>query len=103
MSRKANPWQTGLLATSGLAAVIFSASLLWQDGHPQWAFLLAFVAVWSLISISWANVDFAERSGTILARIVDHNFGQMHERLLELEREVEELRAAAEHPYRKAS
>ena len=103
MSRKANPWQTGLLATSGLAAVFFSASLLWQDGHPQWAFLLTFVAAWSLISISWANVDFAERSGTILARIVDHNFAEMHERLLELEREVAELRATAEHPYRKAS
>ena len=103
MTRKVNAWQTGLLATSGLAAVLFSASLLWQEGHPQWAFVLSFAAVWALISISLANVDFAERSGTVLARIVDHNFSQMHERLLELEQEVEELRTTLEHPYRKAS
>jgi hypothetical protein len=103
MTRKANPWQSGLLTTSGLAAVIFSASLLWQAGHAQWAFVLTFTAVWALISISWSNVDFAERSGTILARIVDHNFGQMHERLIELEQEVEALRSALEQPYRKAS
>ena len=103
MTRKANPWQSGLLATSGLAAVMFSASLLWQAGHAQWAFVLTFVAVWALISISWANVDFAERSGTVLARIVDHNFEQMHERMIELEQEVEVLRAALDQPYRKAS
>ena len=103
MTRKANPWQTGLLATSGLAAVLFSSSLLWQVDHAQWAFVLTFAAVWALISISWSNVDFAERSGTILARIVDHNFGQMHERMVELEQEVEALRAALEQPYRKAS
>lgn len=103
MTRKANPWHTGLLATSGLAATLFCASLLWQQGLPQWAFVLGFAAVWALISISWSNVDFAERSGTVLAGIVDHNFVQMHERLLELEREVEELRAASEPGLRGAS
>lgn len=103
MTRKANAWTSGLLATSGLAAVLFSATLLWQDGHPQWAFLLSFTAVWALISVSWSNVDFAERSGTVLARIVDHNFGQMHERMLELEQEVQELRTVVDQPYRKAS
>ena len=103
MSRKTSTWQSALLATCGLAAVVFSATLLWQAGHPQWSFILTFTAVWALISISWSNVDFAERSGALLARIVDHNFDQVHERLLELEREVEVLRASADRPYRKAS
>ncbi|MEE4216981.1 MAG: hypothetical protein V2I48_05180 [Xanthomonadales bacterium] len=92
MKKKANPWQNGLLATSALAAVFFSSTLLWQQGHPEWAFLLAFSATWTLISISWSNVDYTEQSGSILARIVDHNFNQVHERLEQLERELKALR-----------
>ena len=55
MQKKMNAWQSGLLASSALAATLFAASLLWQQGQPQWAFLLAFAAVWILISISWAQ------------------------------------------------
>lgn len=101
--RKPHPWQSALLATSGLAAMIFASLELWQQGLQHWAFLLAFAAVWSIIAISWSNVDFTERSGTMLARIVDHNFEQMHERIEELEKEVERLRADAPDGWRKAS
>ena len=103
MPKRVNTWQNGLLATSALAAIFFAASLLWQQGHAQWAFVLAFTAVWALISISWSNVDYAEESGTILARIVDHNFGQLHERLEEMEKELEILREKAPDNYRQAS
>lgn len=91
MKNKANPWQNGLLATSALAAVFFSSTLLWQQGYPQWAFLLVFSATWALISISWSNVEYTEESGSILARIVDQNFNQVHERLEQLEAELEVL------------
>ena len=103
MQKKMKAWQSGLLATAALAATFFAATLLWQQGQPQWAFLLAFAAVWVLVSISWANVDFSERSGTLLARVVDHNFEQMHERLEELEKEVEQLRAERPEKLRRAS
>ena len=101
MRKKVNPWQNGLLATSALAAVLFSSTLLWQQGHPEWAFLLAFSATWVLISISWSSVDYTEESGTILARMVDHNFNHVHERLEELERELEGLREKAPDDYSK--
>ncbi len=103
MHKRMNAWQSGLLAASALAATFFAASLLWQQGHPQWAFVLAFAAVWVLISISWASIDYSEKSATILARIVDRNFDDMHERLEYLERELERLREEAPAPIRKAS
>jgi len=103
MQKRVNTWQNGLLATSALAAIFFAASLLWQQGHAQWAFALAFTAVWALISISWSNVDYAEESGTILAHIVDHNFNQLHERLEEMEKELEILREQATDRHRQAS
>ncbi len=103
MQKRMNAWQSGLLATSALAATFFAASLLWQQGHPQWAFVLAFAAVWVLISVSWASVDYAEKSGTMLARIVDHNFDDMHERVAYLEKELERLREEAPARVRKAS
>ena len=102
MRKKVSPWQIGMLATSALAAAFFASSILWQQGHPQWAFLLAFAAVWALISIAWANADYTEKSGAILARIVDHNFDRMHERVEYLESELERLQHLAE-PVRKAS
>mgnify|MGYP001822047729 FL=1 len=103
MSRKISPWQSGLLATSALSAVIFAASLLWQAQHQEWAFLLAFSAVWFLIAVSWSNVDYTDKTGAILARIVDSNFDHVHERLESLEAELEILRAEKEERYQKAS
>ena len=103
MKKKANPWQNGLLATSALAAVLFSSTLLWQQGHPEWAFLLAFSATWALISISWSNVEYTEKSGNILARIVDHNFDQVHERLEQLEKELEMLREKTPDVFRQSN
>lgn len=103
MLKKINPWQNGLLATSALAAIFFASSLLWQQGHAQWAFVLAFSAIWILISISWSNIDYTEESGTILARIVDHNFDHVHERLEQLEKELEVLREKASEGYKKPS
>ena len=92
MQKRMNAWQSGLLATSALAAILFAASLLWQQGQPQWAFVLAFAAVWSLISISWANIDYSEESGTMLASVVDHHFDGMHDRIDYLEKELARLR-----------
>lgn len=103
MSRKINPWQSGLLATSALAAIMFAASLLWQAQHQEWAFLMAFSAVWFLISLSWSNVDYTDKTGAILARIVDSNFDHVHERIEILEAELEKLRLEKENSYRKAS
>ena len=96
-------WQSSLLATSGLAAALFAASQLWQQGLAEWGFLLGFAAVWTLVALSWSSVAFTERSGVLLARIMDRNFEQMHERVVELEREVETLREELSGPYRKAS
>jgi len=103
MQKRMNAWQSGLLATSALAATLFASSQLWHQGHPQWAFLLAFAAVWALISISWASIDFSEKSGTMLAHVVDHNFEGMHERLEYLEKELERLGEDLPEWVRKAS
>lgn len=103
MSRKVSPWQSGLLATSAMSAVFFAATLLWQAQHQEWAFLLAFSAVWFLISISWSNIDYTDKTGAILARIVDSNFDHVHERLEALEQELETLRRENEGGYRKVS
>jgi hypothetical protein len=86
-----HPWRNGLIATTGLSLFAVMASLLWSAGHPEWAFVLLFVAVWLLTSLFWSNDEFNEESGSILARIVDHNFSQMHERLEQLEQELVQL------------
>lgn len=103
MNYKPRPWQSALLATSAISAALVAASQLWQVGHPQWAFLVAFAATWVLLAISWSNVAFTDRSTTILARIVDRNFEQLHDRLEALEFELETLRNQAQQTYRKAS
>ena len=103
MRKKANAWKNGLLATSGMAATVFAAKLLWLHGYPEWAFVLAFAAVWVMISLSWSNIDYAEESGYILARIVDRNFDHVHDRIEQLENELERLKAGSGEPYRKAS
>ena len=102
-NRTFNSWQSSLLATSGLAAALFAASQLWQQGLAEWGFLLGFAAVWTMVALSWSSVAFTERSGMLLARIVDRNFEQMHERVVELEQEVEMLRDELAGAYRKAS
>jgi hypothetical protein len=89
------PWRNGLIVTTALSLFLFSASWLWSAGMAEWAFVLAFIATWSLISISWSNDEHIEGSNQILAGIVDHNFDRMHNRLKKLERELEEL---ADHP-----
>ena len=99
--RRKQPWRDALIATTGLSVFTVAGSLLWTSGHPEWAFALAFVAIWLLISISWSNIDFTEESGSILARIVDHNLGQVHERIEELEKELARIReqdAAGDQP-----
>lgn len=102
-NRTLNTWQRSLLATSGLAAAFFAASQLWQQGLAEWGFLLGFAAVWALVALSWSSVAFTERSGVLLARIMDRNFEQMHERVVELEQELECLREQLSEPYRKVS
>ncbi len=92
--RRKQPWRDALIATTGLSVFAMAASILWGSGHAEWAFALAFLAVWMLVAISWSNIDFTEESGSILARIVDHNFTQLHERIEQLERELAEIRNA---------
>ena len=89
------PWRDALIATTGLSVFILAATMLWSSGHPEWAFALAFVAIWLLLSISWSNIDFTEESGSILASIVDHNFHQMNERIEQLEQDLAAVRDSA--------
>jgi hypothetical protein len=91
MSKRDKTWQTALLATSGLAALLFAAGQVWAAGYPQWGFLLAFAGIWALITVSWSNVDYTEESGIILADIMDCNFKQLHERIGQLEAEIQGL------------
>ena len=86
------PWRDALIATTALSVLFVACTLLWRADHPEWAFLLGFAAVWALITISWSNVEFAEQSGTILARIVDHNFENLQLKIEALESQVAELR-----------
>ena len=90
--KRRQPWRNALIATTLLSLFLVISSLLWKSGNQEWAFLLAFAAVWTLISFTWSNVDFTEESGSILARIVDHNFEQMHERIDQLESEIDALK-----------
>ena len=59
-----------LIATTVLAGISTLAFTAWQSGYPQWAFALVFLAVWLVISVSWANVRFNKESGLMLAGIV---------------------------------
>lgn len=91
--QRRRPWRDALIATTGFSATMFVASLLWSSGNPQWAFTIAFVAVWLLLSISWSNIDFTEKSGSILADVMDHNFDHIDQRVEQLEKTITELRA----------
>lgn len=92
MNIRLGPWRRSLLATCALSAAVVAASLLWQSGSPQWAFVLVFATVWVTLSLAWSDVDYSDQSGVVLARIVDHNFDRVHERLEELERQLDVLR-----------
>lgn len=92
-----------MIATTGFSAIMFVASLLWNSGNPQWAFAAAFVGLWLLLSISWSNIDFTEKSGSILADVMDHNFDYIDQRVEELEKTITELKALRTPPKRDPS
>jgi len=89
------PWRNALIATTGLSLFFMVSSLLWKSGHAEWAFLLGFLAVWTLLSTSWSNMRYVEESGAILAKIVDDNFSRLFERIEQLEQELPVLRGEA--------
>ena len=97
------PWRNGLIATTGLSLFLFVAAQLWSSGLAEWAFVLAFMAFWFLISALWSNDDYIEESNVMLAGIVDQNFDKMHERLKKLEQELEEMAGSTERHLRKTA
>jgi len=86
--RRIQPWRNALIVTTGLSVFLVISSLLWNSGYPQWAFILAFLAIWAVISVSWSNMKFTEDSGSILAGIVDRNFRNLHEKVDLIEKEL---------------
>lgn len=83
-----NPWRDGLIIATGLSALAFTSSLLWQAGQAKWGFVLLFGAAWLVISLFLANDEFNEESGVILARVLDENVDHLLERILQLEQEL---------------
>ncbi len=83
--KRKQPWRDAFIATTGYIALLFLSYLLWTSSYEEWAFVLAFFATWVLLAISWSNIDFTEKSGSLLAEIMDHNFEQMHSRIAQLE------------------
>ena len=92
--KRKQPWRDALIASTSLSIFVLIASQLWSSGYHEWAFALVFTATWLLLSISWSNVDFTEKSGAILASIMDHNFQALHERIEHLENDLVELKNA---------
>jgi len=90
--KRKQPWRDALIASTGLGVFVIAASSLWGSGYHEWAFVLVFTAIWLLLSISWSNVDFAEKSGVILAGVMDRNFNRIHEEIERLEKELAEVR-----------
>ena len=84
------PWRRGFIATTALAACGFGAVHLWNSNAPEWAFVLAFVATWVLISALWSNDDFVEESSLVLATCVDQNFQAICDRLQKIESELDQ-------------
>jgi len=91
--KRKQPWRDALIASTGLSVFVLAATQLWSIGHHEWAFVLVFTATWLLLSISWSNIDFTEKSGAILARVMDHNFDRMHEQIEQLEKDLAEVKA----------
>ncbi len=83
-----NPWRDSLMIATGLSALVFTSSQLWQAGLAEWSFALLFATAWSLISLFLANDGFNEESGVILAHLLDDNVDHLHERIHRLEQEL---------------
>jgi hypothetical protein len=92
------PWQAGLIAATGLSLAGFYAQLLSQAGHTEWGFMLMFGAIWCLITLFWANDGFIEESGLLLAEAMDQNVENLHNRLVNLEEELLQLRSPSDGP-----
>ena len=80
------PWRDGLIIATGLSALAFAASLLWQSGQAEWGFVLMFGTTWLLISLLLINDGFNEESGLMLARLLDHNVDHLLARVDHLEK-----------------
>jgi hypothetical protein len=80
-----NSWRIGLIIATGLNALAFASSLLWQAGQAEWGFALLFGTSWVLISLLLSNDDFNEESDAILARILDENVEHLRGRIEHLE------------------
>ena len=83
-----HPWRSGLIISTMLSSLVFCATLLWQAGYAQWAFLLLFVAMWLMISLFLINEEFNEESGLILASVLDDNVDQLLDRIHHLEQKL---------------
>jgi len=83
-----NPWRDSLIIATGLSALVFTSSELWQAGQAEWGFVLLFVTAWLLIGLFLANDGFNEESGVILAQALDDNVDHLHERIRQLEQEL---------------
>lgn len=92
------PWRDALIATTGYSALLFLSSLLWSSGNQEWAFILAFFSTWILLAISWSNIDFTEKSGSLLAEIMDHNFEHTDQRIAQLEKSLGRLNTNNQEP-----
>ena len=97
------PLRRGFIAATVLAVFVFGAVQLWSAGAPQWAFALAFAAIWLLISALWSNDEFIEESSLILASSIDQNFEAVCERLQKIESELEKSRARSGFRHEQAS
>ena len=82
-------WRNSLIVTTALTLLLSGAVHLWSAGWAEWAFVGIFASVWTLLSALWSNDDYIEKSNLMLADIVDHNFEVVHERLKQLEMELE--------------
>jgi len=82
------PWRSGLIISTVLSTLVFCATLLWQAGYAQWAFLLLFAAMWLMISLFLINDEFNEESGLILANMLDDNVDHLLERIHQLEQKL---------------
>lgn len=86
--RLKNPWRDSLIIATGLSALVFVSSLLWQAGRAEWGFVLLFCTAWLVISLFLANDGFNEESGVLLARVLDQNVDHLHQRIHQLEQEL---------------
>jgi len=80
-----HPWRSGLVISTVLSVLIFIATLLWQNGHPEWAFVLLFGSLWLVVSLLLINDEFNVQSGLILADVLDDNVDHLLNRIHQLE------------------